>query len=327
MKISTISKWSVLPILLTLMAVSSCKKNFLDRRPLGRLTDEDIEAGTFDGKVFAAYAQLRKGGFNHHLYLGITSYRSDESMKGSSTSDGSNAEKMYDDFDYTATDGGIQEFWTDHYSLIIATNEIISDIDSLGAQDPNTLINRAEAKFLRAYSFFELTRAFGRVPKIDFKVYDPADVNIKKVDDVNEIFTLIDADLTEAEGTLPVNWDPPYSEGRLTKGAAYALHARTQLWRSNWAMGLAAAKAVIDLGRYSLVPDYGSQFRKTGENGPESIFEIQAYYTPTQDLGIIYSNVQGVRGAGNWDLGWGWNVPTQKLVDEYEEGDPRRVET
>jgi starch-binding outer membrane protein, SusD/RagB family len=92
-------------------------------------------------------------------------------------------------------------------------------------------------------------------------------------------------------------------------------------------MALAAAKSVIDLGQYSLVADYGSQFRKTGENGPESIFEIQAFYTPTQDLGIIYSNVQGVRGAGNWDLGWGWNVPTQKLVDEYEEGDPRRIET
>ncbi len=51
---------------------------------------------------------------------------------------------------------------------------------------------------------------------------------------------------------------------------------------------------------------------------PESIFEIQAFYTPTDDKGIIYSNVQGVRGAGQWDLGWGWNAPTQKLVNEYE---------
>lgn len=327
MKRSIISKWAVLPVLMMLLVISSCKKDFLDRRPLGRLTDEDITAGTFDSKIFAAYAQLRKGGFNNHLYLGITSYRSDEAMKGSSTSDGSDAELMYDDFQYDKTNGGLQEFWTDHYSLIIATNEIINDIDSIASPDPGTLINRAEAKFLRAYSFFDLVRTFGRVPKIDFKVYEAGDVNIKKVDNESEIFQLIDEDLAEAAGTLPVNWDPPYSEGRLTKGAAMALQARTFLWRSNWAAALGAAEGVIGLNRYQLVSDYGSQFRNTGENGPESIFEIQAFYSPTQDLGIIYSNVQGVRGAGNWDLGWGWNVPTQNLVDEYEEGDPRRIET
>jgi starch-binding outer membrane protein, SusD/RagB family len=322
-----IAKRAALPLLLIVLVFSACKKDFLDRRPLGRLTDEDVTAGSFDSKVFAAYAQLRKGGFNNHLYLAIHSFRSDEAMKGSSTSDGANFELMYDDFQYDKTNGGIQEYWTDHYALIIATNEIIHEIDSLASPDANTLINRAEAKFLRAFAFFDLVRTFGRVPLIDFKIVNPGDVNIPKVESENEIFELIDADLTEASNTLPVTWDPPYGRARLTKGAALALHAKTQLWRSNWAAALAAAKAVIDLGEYELVSNFGSQFREEGENGPESIFEIQAYYTPTQDLGIIYSNVQGVRGAGNWDLGWGWNTPTQELVDEFEAGDPRRIET
>lgn len=318
--------WSFVSFLLpALMAISSCKKDFLNREPLGRYVDTDIPAGSYDSKVFAAYAILRKNGFNNHLYLGIHSFRSDEADKGSSSSDGADQAAMYDDFQYVKTNGGIQDYWTDHYALIIAANAIISDIDSLKLNDANTLVNKAEAKMLRAIGFFDLVRTFGQVPKIDFKVNDAAQVNKPKAA-VAEIFSLIDADLTEAAATLPTTWEAS-NIGRLTRGAAMALQTRAYLWRSNWAAGLTTAKSVIGLGKYSLVSNYGSQFRSEGENGPESILEIQAFYKPTQDLGIIYANVQGVRGAGQWDLGWGWNVPTENLVKEYEPGDPRRIET
>lgn len=312
-------------MLMALVTVSSCKKDFLDRRPLGRLTDEEVPAGSFDSRVFATYALMRANGFNHHLYLGIHSYRSDEALKGSTQNDGAAHEAMYDDFQYDKSNAGLQDYWTDHYALIISANAIIADIDSLQLTDPNTLINRAEAKFLRAFAYFDLVRTFGQVPKVDFKVYQAAQVNIPKAS-IADLFTLIDADLAEGASLLPVTWEAKYN-GRLTKGAALALQARTFLWRKNWSAALGAAKSVIELNRYSLVPNYGSQFRHEGENGPESIFEIQAYFSPTQDLGIIYSNVQGVRGAGAWDLGWGWNTPSQELVNAFETGDPRRVET
>ncbi|MEP7252439.1 MAG: RagB/SusD family nutrient uptake outer membrane protein [Ginsengibacter sp.] len=327
MKKRIMIKWSVLPaVLLTLMVISSCKNKFLDRQPLGRYVETDVPAGSYDSKIFATYSLLRAGGFNNHLYLGIMEFRSDEADKGSSVSDGADQGQMFDEFQYNKSNGGIQEFWTAHYALIIAANSIIADIDSLNLTDPNTLVNRAEAKFLRAYAYWDLVRAFGQVPKIEFKVNDAAQVNIPKSTE-GEIFTLIDADLAEAASILPVSWDPKYI-GRLTKGAAMALQAKAALWRSDWAGTLNYCKEVINLNQYSLVNDYGSQFRNFGENGPESIFEIQAYYTTTETgLGIQYAQVQGVRGAGQWDLGWGWDVPTQKLVDEYEAGDPRRIAT
>lgn len=320
------NKWLLLPVLLTMVVCIniSCKKDFLDRQPLGRFTEDDLAAGSFDSKVFGAYAVLRKGGFNNHEYLGVQSYRADESEKGSSTTDGSATGLMYDEFEYNKSGGGLQTYWTDHYQAINAANDIIHTIDSTGATDPATLINKAEAKFIRAFCYFDLVRAFGSVPKIDF-VGTPAQLNIPKSPPA-AIFTLIDADLTEAASVLPLQWEAKFI-GRLTKGAALALHAKAHLWRSNWSAALAAAKAVIALGKYSLVSNYGSQFRVTGENGPESIFEIQAFYEPTRNQGIIYSNVQGVRGAGSWDLGWGWNTPTQILVDEFEANDPRKIET
>ncbi|MBX3238764.1 MAG: RagB/SusD family nutrient uptake outer membrane protein [Chitinophagaceae bacterium] len=322
------NKFFPLLLILVLAGVGfvSCKKNFLDRKPLGRYTVDDVSIGAFDGKVFGAYAILRRSGFNSHLYLGIHSYRSDESQKGSTVSDGADHGAMYDDFQYVATNFGIQEYWTDHYAAIIAANEIVKAVDSLGAQaDEMTLINRAEAKFIRAFCYFDLARTFGRVPKIDF-TGTAADLNIAKVENVAEIFTLIDEDLQEAVNMLPVNWEPGFI-GRGTKGAALGLRTRTYMWRSNWAAALASANEIGGLGIYSLVPNYRSQFTKEGENGPESLFEIQAYYIPTNDQGIIYANVQGVRGSGEWDLGWGWNAPTSILENAFEDGDPRKAAT
>ena len=61
-------KWVLLPALLAviIVTIASCKKDFLDREPLGRYSQEDIATGSFEGKVFGAYAVLRNGGFYNH---------------------------------------------------------------------------------------------------------------------------------------------------------------------------------------------------------------------------------------------------------------------
>ncbi len=317
--------YMLLLVILTGVFVS-CKKNFLDRQPLGRYTEDDVSIGALDGKVFGMYAILRRAGFNANTYLAIQSFRSDEAQKGSTASDGSDYGLMYDDFQYVATNGALSAYWTDHYAAILAANDIIEDVDSIGtAADPATLINRAEAQFIRAFCYFDLARTFGRVPKIDF-TGTGADLNIPKVANVSEIFALIDADLQNAVALLPADWETRFM-GRLTRGAALGLQTRAYMWRSNWGAALASAKALIALNKYSLVTNYRSQFTKEGENGPESIFEIQAYYVPTNDQGIEYAMVQGVRGAGSWNLGWGWNTPTSILENEFEPGDPRKAAT
>ncbi|MGJ7031101.1 RagB/SusD family nutrient uptake outer membrane protein [Niabella hirudinis] len=324
----------ILLFVLVTGAFTSCQKNFLDREPLGRYTEEDVPIGALDSKVFGMYAILRRAGFNQNTYLAIQSFRADDAQKGSAASDGAAYALMYDDFQYVANNGALQTYWTDHYAAILAANKIIEDVDSVGAAaDPATLINRAEAQFIRAFCYFDLVRTFGRVPKIDF-TGDAAALNIPKVGDVSELFALIDADLNNAVNVLPVDWEPKYI-GRLTKGAALGLQTRAFMWRSNWAAALASAKALMGLNKYRLVLNtpatnnngYRFQFTKEGENGSESLFEIQAYYVPTNDQGIEYALPQGVRGAGSWNLGWGWNTPTSVLENEFETGDPRKAAT
>lgn len=303
----------------------SCKKDFLDRKPLGRYTEDDIPQGSYESKVFALYALQRSFSLNGNMYLAIENFRDDLSEKGSDPGDGAPAEAMYDQFQYNKSDGGIADYWTANYAIVIAANEIISDIDSLNLDDPNTQINKAEAQFMRAFAYYRLVRAFGEVPLFTFKVTDAAQVNVPK-SAVGQIFQRIDDDVRSAVALLPVRWDAQYA-GRLTQGAALALQTDAAMWRKDWAGALAAATQIINSGVYSLVPNYRSQFTREGENGPESIFEIQAYFSQTQNYGIQYAQPQGVRGAGAWDLGWGWNVPRQKLVDEFEPGDPRKAAT
>lgn len=308
-----------------LFILSSCN-DFLDRKPLGRYTEEDIPAGSFDSQVFGVYAKMRVFEVSAMPVLAIHNFRSDDADKGSSTTDGVAQGSFYDNFEYTKDEWLLNGYWSGHYGLIIAANAVISDIDSSGLTDNATMVNRAEAKFMRAYAYFNLVRAYGEVPKIDFRVNEASEANIAK-SPTSEIFELIDSDLQEASATLPLVWDARYI-GRLTRGAALSLQTKTYMWRKDWASALESAKAVINSGIYMLATDYESIFRETGENNAESIFEIQAYYSNTQTtLGLQYAQVQGVRGAGSWDLGWGWNTPTQSLADAFEPGDPRKDAT
>lgn len=315
----------LLTAMAAMMGMAGCKKNFLDREPLGRYTTDDLPAGSFESRIFGVYGALRAEGMSGVKYVAVHGIRSDDSEKGSSVSDAVDAENFFDRLQYTKDFWLLNDYWGDHYKTIGLANTVIADIDSIKATDAPTLTIRAEAKFIRAYTYFDLVRAFGEVPKIDFKVTNQAQANIAK-STVNEIYALIDADLQEAAAQLPLTWENRYI-GRLTRGAAKALQAKTFLYRQNWNAALAAAKEVIASGRYSLLGSYEGIFREEGENSSESIFEIQAYYSPTQDLGIQQAVAQGVRGAGAMDLGWGWNTPTRRLYNAYEAGDPRRDAT
>ena len=324
-KDSIIKRVVLLPALVLSVGFIGCKKNFLDRQPLGTYTSTDIAAGSYDSQVFGVYSALRAEGVSGVKYIAVHSIRSDDADKGSSVNDAVDAENFFDNFQYTKDFWLLNDYWGDHYKLIGLANNVISDIDSAKATDAPTLTNRAEAKFLRAYAYFDLVRAFGEVPKINFKVTNAAQANVPK-SPVAEIYALIDADLQDAATYLPLSWEAKYA-GRLTKGAANALQAKAYLYRQNWAGALAAAKMVINSGQYNLNTPYNKIFTEEGENSSGSIFEIQAVKTQTQDFGLQYGTVQGVRGAGAMDLGWGWNTPNQNLASAYETGDPRKDAT
>lgn len=320
--------FTILAVSLMILTIGGCQK-FLDRKPLTATLD-DLNQGGLEGQIYGLYSNLRNSaGFTSIPWLAMHDFRSDDSEKGSDPSDGAEWVAPFDHYAYVKDLWASNTYWDDHYSLINLANTAIQNADSLKLTDPASMINVAEAKFMRAYSYFELVRTFGDVPKIDFRIYNASQANIAK-SPASAIYALIDADLQFAAANLPAVWGNQYP-GRLTSGAAKTLLAKAYLFRGNWASALSYCNQVITSGTYSLNSSYYGIFKDAGENCAESIFEIQAYVSPNGaiDNGCVFATTQGVRAstASGWNLGWGWNTPTDNLVAAYEANDVRKGST
>lgn len=321
----------IIPVFfITGLSLTGCN-DFLDREPLGQLTDDDAPGGINQSRTFQLYVLLR----SYNITAGIPAFliqnvRSEDSEKGSSAGDGADQAAFYDNFEYSTVNGSLSAFWQHNYKIILNSNAIISDIEAASVKTKEDTINYAESKFIRAYCFFNLVKAFGDVPKIDFPVIKPAEANIPK-SPASEIYALIDSDLAEAVKYLPTRWGSDYT-GRLTWGAARSLQARTYMMRNDWTNMLAASKEVINSGLYNLSTPVDKVFTDDGENCPESIFELQCKSTAAKpasnDIGSQFCEVQGVRGSGQWNLGWGWHMASTELLNKaFEPGDPRKDAT
>jgi len=330
--------WTALLGTVMLGTVTSCKK-FLDRKPLSSTLDD--YGSELDGQAVGLYAIFNTyAGFNTLPWLDFNSIRDDDAQKGSSTTDGAEIVTEFETFQYTKDGWATNSYWDDHYFMINKCNQLLFTADSLNLTDPSSRRNVGEAYFFRAYSFWELVKAYGPVPKIDY-FYTKASDGIRPKSSEAEIFALIDKDLDSAASLLPLNWfnsttnNNPFP-GRLTSGAAKTLKAQTHIWRQNWAQALALCNEVIASGQYSLAPKFTDVWKEglngAGKNGPESILEMQAFLGAggTPDYGSFYGVSQNVRQGGasqEWNLGWGWNTPTDKLETQWPATDPRKAAT
>lgn len=186
---------------------------------------------------------------------------------------------------------------------------------------PNALKNRyvAEAKFLRAFFYFELVKNFGAdVLQTDFNATD-ATLFLQR-SPAAEIYKQIYKDLQEASAVLPEKGQYATSDiGRATKGAALGLLAKAYLFNGDYVNAEATAQTIISSNRYSLDASFNRIFEPENRDGRESLFEVN------------YSNAVGfgngpipaeVTGAASVDGGWGWFGLTSNLENAYiSEGD------
>lgn len=313
---------------------AGCKKNFLDRSPQGEYTQENYPypggSGPYDTYLFGAYSELRSFSVHSQSFIAATSIRSDDAEKGSTPADGGADAINMDNFPVLPTSGYVNTLWTGYFSLINKSNIVLDQIrnnKTIVATPEQQTQAEAEAKFLRSYAYFNLVRFFGRVPLVDSVFANVSQTNVPQ-SNAAAVYAFIETDLQYAATNLPPSWGPQFP-GRVTKGSANGLLAKVYITQQKWAQAMTAANAVITSGVYTLHTSYDLLFREVGENSSESIFEVQATASsavPTAN-GVQYAQIQGVRGSGQWDFGWGWNTPSVQLEAAYETGDPRRTRT
>jgi hypothetical protein len=323
-KISSILRIRVTAALL-LLIVSGCSDSFLDVPPQGQQKSEQFWASEADATkaVNAIYANLR--GWTNVAFapIAIESMGSDEAEKGSSPSDATFMNN-FDNFTATTTEGQISDFWNGRYQDINLCNQVLDNVPAIKMEETLKARYLAEAKFVRAYAYFRLVRAFGDVPLRLATPKSAAEFNLPRAPKA-QVWAAIEKDLADAAAVLPQSYTGA-DVGRATKGAALALNAKVAMYQSKWADVKSLTDQVLGLG-YSLFPNYYNLFRIPNENSSESIFEIQAGLIPGNPdaSNSQYSQVQGVRGSAGG--GWGFNVPTTDLMNAYEAGDPRRDAT
>lgn len=312
-------------LLSTALLVSSCKKSFLDVDPQAQQPSAEFWKSGDDATkaVNAIYANLRSWENAAFPALVIESVGADEADKGSTPNDAT-FWNLYDTYTVTSTEGSLQTFWTGQYQNINLANQVIINIPAIEMDENLKARYIAEAKFLRALSYFRLVRAYGDVPLRLTIPQDASEYNIPRAPK-DQVYSQIEQDLTDAATILPQNY-PASDLGRATKGAAMGLHAKVALYQKKWNDVLTLTNQVMGMG-YALFPDFEKSFRTQNENNSESLFEIQSELLPGNGpaSNSQYSQVQGVAGVPGG--GWGFNVPSAALAAAFEPNDPRRDAT
>ena len=191
-----------------------------------------------------------------------------------------------------------------------------------------------EAKFLRAWAYFELVSQWGDVPLYTETVTSATGFQGKSP--AADIYAFIIADLTEASQKLPASYGSS-DLGRATKGAADALMGRVQMQKGDYAAAKTALLQVYN--KYSLVnylwnfdgdvrDDGGTLITSGHEFNAESIFEVVFVDRGDNNFNWGYngegstSPLSTVRNQ-EYGITWGNIIPSDRLLNEFEANDPR----
>ena len=233
----------------------------------------------------------------------------------------------FDDFGFSPAEGQIDRLFTISYEGIGRANLALARIPDIEMDEGLKSRLLGEAFFLRALYYWHLAATFGDVPIILIPPETTEEAEIAK-SPVEEVYNQVISDLQEAIARLPAEYDDE-NVGRATRGAAQALLGKTYLYTERYQEAEAALLEVINSGVYDLVDDFSQIIIESNENNVESIFEVQFHDiggSPWAGQDAANANESTLRERLNYPNGrggFGNLLPTQSIVDEFEEGDPR----
>ncbi|HTF31015.1 MAG TPA: RagB/SusD family nutrient uptake outer membrane protein [Flavitalea sp.] len=321
-KIKYIYFFVLLPCLLMF---AGCKKSFLDADIHGAIpidsyykTDEEAIAATT-----SVYNQLKLTYQWGGPYL-MKQMLSDEANKGGGGAGDWPEFKLVQTFTFDPQNSVINDSWNSFYGIISRANLVINNV-----QPESEIRTRliAEAKILRAHSYFELVTLWGAVPIVldNLPVSSWSD---QKRDEVVNVYAQIEKDLSEGfEALLEKSIYDISDRWRASKGTARGLLLKTYLFEKKWDQAISLFTDIESSNEFSLEPDFDKIFTWQSEFGPESLFEVQfTIQGPVTDWLNNNMNIQLM--APNQDYytqasgdglkpGWGFNIATPKIWNAF----------
>ena len=345
---------SIILVVILLMQASSCKKE-LDIKPVDQFSDASVWN---DAALIQTFVNNIYSGVPHGFGCIMMASMDDESMYNADFGSSNVTKSLVNpsDFAIFAADfwaSNLKQYnWTTAYKYIRATNVFFSKIEDAPVDASIKDAMKGEVHFLRAYIYNNLLSIYGAVPIIT-QAYGLSDSFAVPRNTYAENIQFISDELDMAATLLK---GKAIEDGRATEGAALALKSRVLLmaagdfansngsWAGSysnkeligyadgdrtarWQAAKDAAKAVMDLGTYSLympnpaspaeaTQNYSDIFLK--QKTSEDIFF--KYFTTKVDQNWDGYN-PGLYNNPNGYHGWGSNTPTQQFIDAYEMND------
>lgn len=298
-------KFQILAIAIAI-CTASCSKDFLNKKPLDFISPDNYLTNEAQSKI------LLNGVYNCLDFIGSTNenQRMFPLALETTTDDVFDSQPWHNTTEWARGQGNANSPWAQwkwslNYQGVARANVFLTGMAAATFSSSNIERYKAEAKFLRAWYYNDLALYYGGVPLI----LSPGDLNnsLPSRNTKAEVVAQVLKDLDEAIPHLPVKYTADEDRGRITKGAALGLKARVLLYNSQWEGAATAAKAVMDLGVYSLFPDYQGLFLERNESNASQEIMMQVYYTGDVMPSYIF-NPLGVYPAF---------APTLQLVNTY----------
>jgi starch-binding outer membrane protein, SusD/RagB family len=331
---STMSKMSLL-LLLGVAVVIACNRR-LDVLDENNPTSESYfkTAAELQNGVNSVYSILRSGNMLAREWYTLHDMRGGEYAAGGPQLEAPRAELLNQPTP-AATNSVMTSIWIGCYHMINRANQVLAKAPDV--TDNADLRNRVanEAKFLRAWAYFELVSQWGDVPVYTEPVSSAT--GFKGKTPAAEVYNLIVTDLTEAAAGLPATYGST-DNGRATSGAATALLGRVLIQKGDYTAAKTALLTLI--GKYSLVANYQWNFDGDVRNddgtaaftghefNAESIFEVVFVDRGDGSFNWGYNGEGSTSALANartqdWGKTWGNVIPSDRLLNEYEANDPR----
>ena len=320
-------KLIILSILATVGLNFSCSDSFFEIAPQGAANLASLSnKNGVNALLVGAYSLLdgvgsgnvgRTSTSSNYVFGGITS---GDAVKG--TDAGDQPEQTYiEQFNWLSDNSYFFGKWWGMYDGVARANEAMLLAQSADVKDMTDAEKAqvvAEAKFLRGHFHFEAKKMWNKVPYISETVYKREDPNSTKIPNTADIWPNIEKDFSDAAAVLPATQS---QKGRATKWAAMTYLAKAYMFQKKFAAAKTLLEDVYKNSGKKLVPNFHDNFRTTGNNNAESIFEIQF---------SVNDGSTGNNGNAGDGLNWPYNasspgrgccgfyLPSQNLVNAFK---------
>ncbi|MFD1002766.1 RagB/SusD family nutrient uptake outer membrane protein [Ohtaekwangia kribbensis] len=296
--------------LATSVLLASCGDSFLDRPALSAVTSENFykTAEDLEKATASLYSGSIWGAWTSECYLPLG-----EVLGGNMILGYNGPAVELNTFSLNGYNFNLITEWRSMYNLIAHSNTTIHAIEDLASEniaeaDRNAALG--EAKFMRAYAYFTLTRLWGDVPIIkDSK--DLFDNPLVYRNHASDVYQFVANDLTFARKNLPATWD----KGRVTTWSAQGLLSKVYLTWAGLNQSGTRNQSLLDSAKLyagnvcensglSLMENYADVFKYQFNDNAESLFALQ---WPTNGGGWyqgnmlqLYSNALQINGGGGY---------------------------